>query len=412
MYDLIVIGGGIVGLATAYKWQLANPQGKVIVLEKEQGLARHQTGRNSGVIHSGIYYKPGSLKARTCRSGYDQLLDFVRTHDVAHDICGKVIVATSEEELPQIDRIYQRGIENGLDGLEIIGPDEIREIEPFVNGLKAIRVPQTGIVDYVGMSEKLAELICEMNPESRVLRNQRVTSMSARPDGTRIVRSGSAKYEGRLVIACGGLEADRLAGLDGLKLPMKIVPFRGDYYDLTPVGQHKVKHLIYPVPNPDFPFLGVHFTRMIKGGVECGPNAVFSFKREGYNRTSFNLKDTLSALTFGGTWKLFAKHWKYGLGEYERAFSRQRFLEALQKLIPSLTHEDITPARAGVRAQALGPDGQLVDDFVIKAGNAAVHVINAPSPAATASLAIADEILRVLESMNSKTDEGQISLSK
>ena len=395
-FDLLVIGGGIVGLATAYKYQLAHPEARVIVLEKEPALAQHQTGRNSGVIHSGVYYKPGSLKAKTCFNGYAQLVAFAKEHDVDHDLCGKVIVATSEEELPQIDRIYQRGIDNGLEGLEIIGPEEIVKIEPYVEGLKAIRVPQTGIIDYVGFTEKLAEQIVAINPKSEVRRGEKVIQMRRDPKGGAVVRTENHTYHADQVVACGGLESDRLAKLDGLKPDMRIVPFRGDYYDLTESGMHKVKHLIYPVPNPDFPFLGVHFTRMIKGGVECGPNAVFSFKREGYSTTSFDMKDTLSALSYSGTWKLFAKHWKYGLGEYERAFSKARFLEALQKLIPSLTDSDIKPARAGVRAQALRSNGELVDDFVIEKGNAAVHVLNAPSPAATACLAIADEVITSL----------------
>ncbi|GGH74469.1 L-2-hydroxyglutarate oxidase [Phaeocystidibacter marisrubri] len=393
--NLIVIGGGIVGLATAYKWQLKNPEGVVTVLEKEAGVAKHQTGRNSGVIHSGIYYKPGSLKATTCRDGYQQLVEFVEKYNVDYDLCGKLIVATEERELPQIDRIYARGIENGLEGLEIIGPDEMTDAEPFVAGIKAIKVPQTGIVDYVGMCLKLAELIVELQPESRVLPHQRVIRITQKGKVT-AVKTDTDTFIADRVVACGGLEADRLAALDGLNLDVKIVPFRGDYYDLTPSGEHKVKHLIYPVPDPDLPFLGVHFTRMIKGGVECGPNAVFSFKREGYSKTSFSLRDSLNALRFSGTWNLFKKHWRYGLGEYERAFSRSKFLEALQKLIPSLEDSDITPARAGVRAQALRPDGTLVDDFVIEKGRAAIHVINAPSPAATASLAIADRIVKAL----------------
>lgn len=392
-FDLIVVGGGVIGLATAYKWQLANPSKTVVVLEKERKLAQHQTGRNSGVIHSGIYYKPGSLKATTCFNGYAQIVEFAQKHHIPHDLCGKLIVATSEEELPQIDKILERGRENGLEGLEVIGPDRIKEIEPFVGGIKAIRVPQTGIIDYVAFTNKLAELIVEINPSSKVVKNQRVIRIRKESIEVSVVKTTENTFRSSKIVACGGLESDRLAKLDGLNPSMRIVPFRGDYYDLTPQGEHKVKHLIYPVPNPDFPFLGVHFTRMIAGGVECGPNAVFSFKREGYNRTSFDLKDTLSALSFGGTWKLFKTHWKYGLGEYERAFSKAKFLQALQKLIPSLEDTDITPARAGVRAQALSPDGRLVDDFVIEKGNAAIHVLNAPSPAATASLAIADEIL-------------------
>ena len=391
-FDLIVVGGGVVGLATAYKWQLKHPKHKVLVLEKENDLAKHQTGRNSGVIHSGIYYKPGSLKAKTCVDGYAQIVEFVKAHGVQHDLCGKLIVATRDEELGQIDTILARGKENGLEGLKILNSKEIKEIEPFVEGLKAIRVPQTGIIDYVGFTKKLAHLIREINQNSKVLRESRALELSQ--DGAvKKVKTAKATYLADKVICCGGLEADRLAQLDKLALDMRIVPFRGDYYDLTDKGAHKVKHLIYPVPNPDFPFLGVHFTRMIEGGVECGPNAVFSFKREGYSKTAFSLKDTVSALGFIGTWKLFKTHWRYGLGEYKRAFSKALFLKALQALIPSLKDEDIISARAGVRAQALNKDGTLVDDFVIKKGAVATHVINAPSPAATACLAIADYII-------------------
>lgn len=399
--SLIVIGGGIVGLATAYKWQVKFPDGIVTVLEKEAGVAQHQTGRNSGVIHSGIYYKPGSIKAKTCRDGYSQLLDFAVKHQVKHDICGKLIVATSQEELASLDRILERGKENGLEGLEILNPEQIAHIEPYVNGIKAIKVPQTGIIDYVGMCQKLSEEICRIQPESRVITHQRALQINRVSSDEIEVKTDSHKFTARSVVACGGLEADRIASLDGLDLAIKIVPFRGDYYDLTPAGVHKVKHLIYPVPDPNFPFLGVHFTRMIHGGVECGPNAVFSFKREGYSRTSFSLKDTCSSLTFNGTWRLFKKHWKYGLGEYERAFSKAKFLQALQKLIPSLTDSDIIPARAGVRAQALRSNGELVDDFVIEKGRAAIHVINAPSPAATACMAIADEVVERLVSAKS-----------
>lgn len=393
---LIVIGGGIVGLATAYKWQLANPNGRVTILEKEKDVAKHQTGRNSGVIHSGIYYKPDSLKAKTCKDGYAQLVQFVRENEVDHDICGKLIVATSQDEVDRLQFIYERGVQNGLEGLQILDPEEMHEIEPHVRGVKAIKVPQTGIVDYVGMCRALLRKIQELQPNSSIYFDEKVLEMGTTSTGLRFAKTANAIWEGDLMVACGGLEADRLAKLDNVNSDVRIVPFRGDYYDLTPSGVHKVKHLIYPVPDPRFPFLGVHFTRMVHGGVECGPNAVFSFKREGYSRTDFSWKDSLSALTFKGTWKLFSKHWEYGIGEYKRAFSKAIFLSALQKLIPGLMDEDIKPARAGVRAQALRPDGNLVDDFVIERGNVAVHVINAPSPAATASLAIADEILSYL----------------
>jgi len=395
-YDAIIIGGGIVGMATGYKYQLKHPQHQILVLEKERDFAMHQTGRNSGVIHSGVYYKPGSRKARTCTAGRLQLEAFAQEHGVAYDNCGKVIVATQPEEVPRLDVIMARGIENGLEGLTWLNAEEIKAIEPECSGIKGIRVPQTGIIDYVGFVKALKDQILILQPKSQILVDSNVVSIS-NVEGNKKVSTENKEYIGKLLISCGGLQADRLAKLDGLNPEVRIVPFRGDYYDLTPSGIPKVKHLIYPVPNPDFPFLGVHFTRMIEGGVECGPNAVFSFAREGYSKTSFSLKDSIQSLGFMGTWKLFAKHWKHGMGEYHRAFSKAAFLKALQQLIPSLTDADITPARAGIRAQALDSKGQLVDDFSFAKGHQSLHVMNAPSPAATACLAIADEILEELE---------------
>lgn len=395
-FDAIIIGGGIVGMATAYKYQLKFPEHQILVLEKESDFAMHQTGRNSGVIHSGVYYKPGSRKARTCTNGRLQLEAFAKEHNVAYDNCGKVIVATQPEEVPQLDVIMQRGKENGLDGLTWLNADEIKAIEPECSGIKGIRVPQTGIIDYVGFVKALRDQILKIQPQSEILVDSEVVSIS-NSEGGKEIKTQNNQYTGKTLISCGGLQADRLAKLDGLQPEVRIVPFRGDYYDLTESGIPKVKHLIYPVPNPEFPFLGVHFTRMIHGGVECGPNAVFSFAREGYSKTSFSLKDSIQSLGFGGTWKLFAKHWKHGMGEYHRAFSKAAFLKALQRLIPSLTDEDIIPARAGIRAQALDPKGKLVDDFSFAKGKNSLHVMNAPSPAATACLAIADEILEELE---------------
>jgi L-2-hydroxyglutarate oxidase len=392
-FDYTVVGAGIVGLSTAYKLQLKYPDAKILVLEKENKPAYHQTGRNSGVIHSGIYYKPGSLKARTCVGGYKQLVEFVKEFDVEHDICGKLIVATTDEEVQRLPGIFKRGEENGLTGLRIIGPEEIKEIEPFSGGLQAIRVEQTGIVDYPAMSQKLADRILALQPKSEIHYNEEVQSIEHLVGGSLALKTSKGKYSSARLIGCGGLQADRLARLDGIDPSIRIVPFRGDYYELAEHAWHKVKHLIYPVPDPNFPFLGVHFTRMIHGGAECGPNAVFSFAREGYNKTDFNLEDTASSLGFIGTWKLFGLHWRYGLGEYERAFSKTKFLKALQKLMPKLEMEDLVTGRAGIRAQALNKDGGLVDDFVIEKGENTIHVLNAPSPAATASLAIADEIL-------------------
>ena len=394
-YDLGIIGGGIVGLATAYKYQVQFPEKKIAVFEKEGAIGKHPTGRNSGVIQSGIYYKPGSYKAKNCIQGRAQLIDFAQKHNIDHDICGKVIVATHESELPALQRIYERGIANEIEGISIIGPDEIKEIEPNCEGIKAIHVPGAGIINYVQFSEKLAEQIGKINPESQVHMGTKILG-STEKDGLTILSSNKGNFEIERAVYCGGLQSDRLATKDGAKLDMQIVGFRGDYYELSEQGKSKVKHLIYPVPDPDFPFLGVHFTRMIDGSVECGPNAVFSFKREGYSRTSFNLKDSLQALSFKGTWKLFGKHYKQGLEEYKRAFSKRLFLKALQKLIPSLSMEDIQPARSGVRAQALQSDGTMVDDFKIEIVGKNIHVLNAPSPAATSSLSIADRICSMI----------------
>ena len=392
-FDLIVVGGGIVGAATAYQYRQRNPSARIAILEKEARPAAHQTGRNSGVIHSGLYYKPGSLKAQTCLSGYAQLLDFCAENAVAHEVCGKIVVATDAQEAQRLRGLADRGTENGLQGLRFVDADQAREIEPHIQAYEALWVPQTGIVDYVGMTEKLLERATDGHGSVRL--NCRVHGLK-RSGSISHVETSEGTYEAPHVVVCAGLQSDRMAAKDGVRNGIRIVPFRGDYYDLTPEAAHKVRHLVYPVPDPEFPFLGVHFTRMVEGGVECGPNAVFSFAREGYSKTAFDAKDSTSALGFGGTWRLFAKHWRYGLGEYERAFSKLKFLTALQKMMPGLQMEDIVPGRAGIRAQALDQAGKLVDDFVIERGEAAVHVINAPSPAATASLAIGEEILRRL----------------
>ncbi len=395
-FELIVIGGGIVGLATAYKYQLRYPEHRVAILEKEEELGAHQTGRNSGVIHSGIYYKPGSFKAKNCVNGRQQLVAFAKEHGVKHDICGKIILATEEKELPILEGIFKKGQANQIEGMEMIGPEAIREIEPEARGLKAIRVPVTGIIDYVGFCHKLVELIQSINPQSKLFLNTAFRA-SFEEDGRSGIRSSKGIFYTKRKIFCAGLQSDRLARQEGADPGLKIIGFRGDYYELTEQARHKVKHLIYPVPDPDFPFLGVHFTRMVDGSVECGPNAVFSFKREGYSPTSFDLKDTIESLSFPGTWKLFAKHAPQGLGEMQRAFSKKLFLKALRKMVPNLTMEDIQPVRAGVRAQALESNGQLVDDFKLVKIRNSVHVLNAPSPAATASLAIADEILKMAD---------------
>lgn len=391
-FDLIIVGGGIVGLSTAFKYQRAFPEHKVAILEKEDHLGAHQTGRNSGVIHSGIYYKPGSFKALNCTNGRKQIVAFAKEHGIKHDICGKIILATEEKELPILQGIYEKGQANEIEGIEMIGPDAIRDIEPHTRGIKAIRVPVTGIIDYVGMCKKLVELIQGINSDSELMLGTKFLD-SFTEDGKEGIRTNRGLLYAKRKIFCAGLQSDRLARKEGAKPDMKIVGFRGDYYELTEQARHKVKHLIYPVPDPDFPFLGVHFTRMVDGSVECGPNAVFSFKREGYQPTSFSWKDTMESLGYAGTWKLFGKHAGQGLEEMKRAFSKKLFLQALRKMIPDLQMEDIQPVRAGVRAQALKSSGDLVDDFKIEKFGNSVHVLNAPSPAATASLAIADEIL-------------------
>jgi L-2-hydroxyglutarate oxidase len=394
-YDFVVVGGGIVGAATFYKLHLKFPDASICLLEKEKKLAAHQTGHNSGVIHSGIYYKPGSYKARLCFAGREQLVAFARENDVPHEVCGKIILATTQDEVERLHGIYERGRENGLNGLQWLDEKQFQEIEPYAHGLKAVFVPQTGIINFRAAVDRMVELATQgAKNESRT--DWQVKSIVRGNDHTKL-SNGRETIFARHVIFCGGLQADRLAQLDGLKPKIHTVPFRGDYYDLTNSGKHKVRNLIYPVPDPAFPFLGVHFTRMTDGTVECGPSAVFGFKREGYGRSSFSFKDTADALGFSGTWKLFAKHWQMGLHEQRRAWSTPLFLEALQKLIPDLTANDIVRSRSGVRAMTLQPNGDMVDDFLFLQHERHLHVLNAPSPAATACLAIADVIVGKME---------------
>jgi (S)-2-hydroxyglutarate dehydrogenase len=390
-FDIIVAGGGIVGLAAAYKLNLMNPDLKILVLEKENHVATHQTGHNSGVIHSGMYYKPGSYKAKNCVDGRRELVQFAKDHHIPHDICGKIVVATDRSELEHMNKVLHNGVANGVEGIEKITSDQIKEIEPYCEGIEGLWVPCTGIIDYVDVANKYVELIQNKFPGSEVKTGHEVIRFDQQQEST-VVSTNAGNFTGRYVINCCGLQSDRVAKLEGVDPDMQIVGFRGDYYELSETGMNKVKNLIYPVPNPEFPFLGVHFTRMIKGGVECGPNAVFVFKREGYKKTDFNIHDTMEALTYSGTWKLFFKHWKFGLDEYKRAFSKKLFLNRLRKLIPSLESSDIITGRAGVRAMALGKDGDMIDDFKIKHHGNALHVLNAPSPAATASLAIGSAI--------------------
>lgn len=392
-FDVVVVGGGIVGLATAYKLTRRFPGKKVLVLEKEQEVAAHQTGHNSGVIHSGIYYKPGSYKAKNCVAGRRELVQFAREHRIAHDICGKVIVATHESELAHMNKVFSNGLANEVEGIELIDSKRIKEIEPYCEGIAGIWVPCTGIIDYADVARKYVELIRAAG--SKVITGCEALGFVNHADKVE-VSTAFGNFTGSYIITCGGLQADRLARRQGKASDAAIVGFRGDYYDLTEKGRSKVKNLIYPVPNPKFPFLGVHFTRMIKGGVECGPNAVFVFKREGYSKTAFSLKDTAEAFGFGGTWKFFRKHWRFGLDEYRGAFSKAYFLKRLRKLIPALEADDIVAARCGIRAMALAPEGEMIDDFKIEYGHRAAHVINSPSPAATASLAYGNEIVSLV----------------
>jgi L-2-hydroxyglutarate oxidase len=389
-YDVTIVGAGIVGLSTAYKLTLEKPDLRILILEKESEVAAHQTGNNSGVIHSGIYYKPGSYKARNCVDGRKQLVDFCQKHDVKYDICGKVIVATDETQLPSLHSIYERGRQNEIEGIKLIDKEELAEIEPYANGVKAIKVPVTGIVDFKGVCEKEKDIIDSRNGEVKF--NEEVTNILH--DGNDlVVQTRTSEFKTRFLINCAGLHCDHVAEAAGFKSNIQIVPFRGEYYELTPEAQYLVKGLIYPLPNPEFPFLGVHFTRMVLGGVECGPNAVFAFKREGYNKVSFDLNDTIETFQFPGFWKLAYKHWRMGLDEMYRSFSKQAFLRGLQQLVPAIQSHHIQPAPAGVRAMALDHNGEIVDDFYFVKSRNEIHVLNAPSPAATAGLSLGDEIV-------------------
>ena len=392
-FDIAIVGGGIVGLATAYKLQQEFPKLNVVVFEKEKELAFHQTGRNSGVIHSGLYYKNGSLKAKNCVDGRKDLIEFAKENKVEYDICGKIVVAINPAEAERLEGLKENGEKNGLKGLALLSPEEFKKIEPNIEGLKALWVPEAGIIDYKGITNKLAEKTLSINPNSKVITNCEVVDYKDQS-----IRTSTGNFEAKHIIFCGGLFADRLATKDKMKLDMQIVGFRGDYYELSEQAKNKVNHLIYPVPNPEFPFLGVHFTRMINGDIECGPNAVFTFKREGYSKTDFSLKDTLQALAFSGTWRLFINHWKFGLAEYRRAFSKSLFLKELQKMLPTLKMEDIVESRSGVRAMALGSNGEVIDDFKIIKNKKNIHVLNAPSPAATACLSIGKQIMEEAKS--------------
>jgi L-2-hydroxyglutarate oxidase len=387
-FDIAIVGGGIVGLATAFQLQTNFPKLNIIVFEKEKELAFHQTGRNSGVIHSGLYYKPGSSKAKNCVKGRKQLIEFAKENNVDFDICGKIVVAVNTEESQRLEQLKINGEQNGLEGLKLLDPTDFKKIEPYVEGVKALCVPEAGIIDYKGVTNKFAENVKSINLKSKIVTNCEVLNYK-----DSLIETSKGNFKAKHIIFCGGLFSDRLAVKDKIKLDMQIVGFRGDYYILSDIAKSKINNLIYPVPNTDFPFLGVHFTRMTNGDIECGPNAVFTFKREGYSRTAFSIKDSLQALSFSGTRKLFINHWKFGLNEYKRAFSKSLFLKELQIMIPSLKINDIIRGKSGVRAMALGNDGEVIDDFKIVKNKKNIHVLNAPSPAATACLAIGEEIM-------------------
>ncbi|HEY2341417.1 MAG TPA: L-2-hydroxyglutarate oxidase [Chthoniobacteraceae bacterium] len=384
LYDYAIIGGGIVGLSTGLAIVRKQPTAKILILEKEADWAQHQTGHNSGVIHSGIYYAPGSLKARLCAAGNRSMVEFCQEHGLPHEICGKVIVATKDEELPRLEKLYERGIANQLEVRRLV-PEQVREIEPNVRCRAGIHVPGTGIVDYKRVAAKYAELAAGQGATLRT--GTRVRGLREAGQ-TRIIETDQGDFEARFVVNCAGLHSDRVARLGGVEPGARIVPFRGEYYELVPERRSLVKALIYPVPDPAFPFLGVHFTRMIDGTVHAGPNAVLSLKREGYHKTDFNLRDFVEVMTYPGFWRLAARHAREGLREMHRSFSKQAFVQSLQELIPELRAEDVIPTHAGVRAQALAGDGRLVDDFLIVEAPGILNVCNAPSPAATASLEI------------------------
>ncbi len=389
-YNIIIVGGGIVGLAVALEITRQFPQFRLLLLEKEERVGRHQSGHNSGVIHSGVYYKPGSLKARLCVTGAAAMVEFCRQHGIAHQICGKVIVATHEEEFPRLEELRRRGEANGLTGLRSIGPEELQQIEPHASGLRALVVPSTGITDYAVVCDKYAELIAARG--GCLLTSTEVTGIR-RQGGEITVGTRRGAFSGKSLINCAGLFSDRISHMAGDNPPGMIVPFRGEYYDLIPGRSSLVRSLIYPIPDPRFPFLGVHFTRRISGSVDAGPNAVLAFRREGYRRTDFNMRDLGSCLAFPGFWRMAAKNWRSGVGEFYRSFSKAAFVRALQRLVPEVRAEDLVPGGSGVRAQALTREGTLVDDFQFVPSERMLHVLNVPSPAATASLVIGRTIV-------------------
>ena len=385
IYDIAVIGGGIVGLATANALLAARPGSRMILLEAEDRFAAHQTGHNSGVIHSGLYYKPGSLKARYCVEGREAMYRFCAEYGIPHERCGKIVVATDPSEFPRLEELHRRGEANGIQGIRWLTAEQIKEYEPHASGLRGLHVPETGIVDYKAVAGRLARLAqdrgCSLKVASRVVGFRNI-------DGGMVLQTYADEIRCKAVVNCGGLQSDRVARLCGVDPGVRIVPFRGEYYELLPGRAFLVRNLIYPVPDPSFPFLGVHFTRMIGGGIEAGPNAVLAFKREGYQKTDFRMKDLADTLGYAGFWKMARLNWKTGMGEVWRSFSKHAFVKALQRLLPDLRTEDVKPGGSGVRAQAMDPSGKLLDDFHVVRGPRQIHVLNAPSPAATSSLRI------------------------
>jgi (S)-2-hydroxyglutarate dehydrogenase len=391
---VLIVGGGIVGLATAYRLRERFPDARVTVLEKEARPGAHQSSHNSGVLHCGLYYKPGSVRARLAVTGIRQMISFCQENGIAHEVCGKLVVAADESEVPRLRSLQERGTANGLEGLRWLGPEEMREIEPHVGGVAALRVPQEGIADYPQVCATMARKITEGG--TKLVTSARVTHLDRR-GASWLARTTAGDFEGDFLINCAGLHCDRVLELAGEKRAMRILPFRGEYYKIKPERQHLVRNLIYPVPDPSFPFLGVHFTRLIRGGIECGPNAVLAYAREGYRKTDFNLADLFDALSYSGFWRFLLRHRSTAWYELRRSFSREIFAKSLQRLVPEITTSDLDTGGSGVRAQAISPEGEIYQDFALVAQPNALHVLSAPSPAATASLAIGAEIVSLAE---------------
>jgi (S)-2-hydroxyglutarate dehydrogenase len=405
----LIVGGGLVGLATAYRLTEHWPDAQVALLEKEAGVGRHQSSHNSGVLHCGLNYKPGSYRARLAVRGLRQMVAFCQEYGIRHEICGKLVIATTEAELPRIPFLHDRGTQNGLRGLEILDSPQIREIEPQAGGIKGLRVPEEGIADYPAVSATLARILSERGV--RIVTQAEVRALQ-QADGGWVAQTTAGDFAGSFLITCAGLHSDRIAALAGERSELRIVPFRGDYYKLRPASEHLVRHLIYPVPDAAFPFLGVHLTRLVRGGIEAGPNAVLALRREGYRKTDVSLRDAADSLSFPGLWNFLKRHPRMCWDEQRRAFSKNLFTRALQRLVPAIAEQDLEPGGAGVRAQAMRPDGTLYEDFAFIERPTALHVINAPSPAATASLAIGEEVVgRIAALLPAQPGPTPVSLS-